>query len=374
MSATATEAGEVLAAVAAYGLPGAGLELPRRPLDDRDWRRLMVDVGRQRISGLLVQAIDHGDFAASAEQADAAEAAHTAAMHVVLRLERLLVDVAGRLEEAGIDCRALKGSAAAHLDYPNPALRCFGDIDVLVRSDDYDAAVGLLRDAGSTARYDEPRPGFGRRFGKGAELVTPEGLEIDLHRTFVSGPFGLSVVLDDLFASGTPFEVGGRRLLALTSEQRFLHACFHAALGARPARLQPLRDIAQLALFGRLDVDRVFGLTAAWKVPAVLAAGVRLAWERFAIGDVTPLSAWAHGFEPDARERASLAAYMDTGFASYPAQAAAALRAIPGWVDRAAYLRAMAMPDRSYLQARDGGYLRRLARGARHLARRPGTR
>ena len=77
----------------------------------------------------------------------------------------------------------------------------------------------------------EPRPGFDSRFSKGAAFTMPGGRDIDLHRTFVSGPFGLSVDLGGLFATSTPFVVGGRRLLGLGRTERFLHACYHAALG-----------------------------------------------------------------------------------------------------------------------------------------------
>lgn len=368
MNAVLSDVREVLLGVAAYGLPGACLELPSAPLGDEEWTATMRGVRQQRIPGLLLQAIDEGSFAATELQLEEAAEAHTASMRLVLELERLLIEVTRRLGEAGISSRVLKGSALAHLDYPDPALRSFGDIDVLVPPHQYDRAVLVLQECGYHKRYDEPRPGFDRRFGKGAELRTPGGLEVDLHRTFVSGPFGLTVRLESLFESGTEFELGGQRLLALIPEQRLLHACFHAALGARPARLTPLRDIVQLALFGDLDVERVMALTTEWKVPAVVAVGIRLAWDTFRIGDVVPLSVWASGFVPDDHERSALNVYMDATQASFPAQAAAAMRAIPRWSERAAYLRAMAFPDRSYITTRDGNYARRFLRGARYLA------
>ncbi|MBA3621797.1 MAG: hypothetical protein H0W51_05695 [Euzebyales bacterium] len=59
----------------------------------------------------------------------------------------------------------------------------------------------MLGNCGYRRSWPQLRPGFDRRFGKGAPLRRDEGWELDLHRTFVMGPFGLTVDLDGLFAS-----------------------------------------------------------------------------------------------------------------------------------------------------------------------------
>ena len=53
---------------------------------------------------------------------------------------------------------------------------------------------------------DQPpaRPGFDRRFGKSFTYLMPGGVEVDVHRTFVMGPFGLTIELDDLWRGGRP--------------------------------------------------------------------------------------------------------------------------------------------------------------------------
>ena len=110
-------------------------------------------------------------------------------------LERWTLEVVQLFADAAIEVRLLKGPAVAHLDYPDPAWRAFGDIDVLVPSAQYDDAIRALLAVGGRRRSQEVRPGFDRRFGKGACVTLLNGVQVDVHRTLASGPFGLTVDL-----------------------------------------------------------------------------------------------------------------------------------------------------------------------------------
>ena len=112
--------------------------------------------------------------------------------------------MADRFDSEKLDFRVLKGSAVAHIDFPDPGLRSFGDVDMLVRAGDFGRAVGVLETMGGRRRVPELRPGFDRRFGKGAVIKLPSDLEIDLHRTFVAGALGMTIDLDSLFKRKTP--------------------------------------------------------------------------------------------------------------------------------------------------------------------------
>ena len=98
--------------------------------------------------------------------------------------------------------------------YADPALRSFGDVDILVGGADFDAAVGALAALGFRRRFVEPRPGFDARFSKGACLERADGLEIDLHRTLAPGPFGMLLGLTDLV---------GRRAACVRTRRRDHH-------------------------------------------------------------------------------------------------------------------------------------------------------
>jgi hypothetical protein len=375
------DAHELVTAVAGYGLPDAagpggsvGLESgSMAPLPDATWAALLAQCRTQRLTGFLAQAVRDGALPTRPDQSAETDTAHREAMGTVLVLERLLLDTAELLTGKGIGLRALKGSSLAHLDYPAPELRSFGDVDLLVRSEQFDDAVAALALVGHRRRFPQPRAGFDRRFSKGTSFVTEQGTEIDLHRTFVMGPFGLTMKLDDLWARVATFRVGGVELSALGREERFLHTCFHAALGDNPPRLLTLRDVGQVLLSGRLDLHLVRALAASWQADAVVARAVRLTWQAFGLDvAVSPLAAWATTYRPDHVERRALAAYTDP-HGGYSARSAAALRAVPGVRDKAAYLRALAFPARDYLDPRHSGRVERWRHGATAILRRQGS-
>ena len=357
----------LLRSVAAFGLAGSTLEWPGEALDDRGWDSLVRGVGEQRLWGLLGAAVESGALPSTQAQARAARELKVSSMQQSVLLERELVEVLRVLTGAGVEHRLLKGPAAARLDYREPSLRCFADIDLLVPPLRFDDAVAALVAAGLRRRFPEPRPGFDRRFSKGASFTTPRGYEIDLHRTFVMGPFGLSVQLDDLWDGGTPLEIGGLHPVALTTECRFLHACYHAALGNIEARLVPLRDVASMLLEGDLDVARVRALMTAWKAEPVVALAVDTAWRAFELADVVALSAWAARYVPDERARRQLAVYHDEG-GGYAEKSFAAVAAVPGLRNKVRFAAALAFPQESYLEGRDRGS-RRLGRVVRAALR-----
>lgn len=361
--------GPVAVAVAAYGLPGTRTELPTSPLATSDWQALLGVVEAERLSGLLAAAIaDHALPATEEQREEAARLELEWACHALL-LERTLLELSERLEAAGVRHLALKGSAFAHSVYPSPSLRSFGDVDVLVPGSRFDEAIAVVTAWGGRRRYPEPRPGFVGRFGKGAAVVLPDGIEIDVHRTFVAGPLGLRIDLGGLFATAVPITIGGRVLARLAPEEAFLHACYHTALGGRTARLVPQRDLAQMLLTTEVDLDRVHRLAAAWSGRAVVARAVTGAWASLALPDAHPLATWATGYDPTPAERRALRLYVGAS-RSYARQTAASVAAVPGWWAKGAYLRALLFPGREYLATREGTYRRRLRHGidlVRHL-------
>lgn len=350
-----------LRSVAAHGL-GTRALAPSTPLPAEAWTALIEAAVAHRLTGLLVASIGDGTFAATDAQYDAAVSAQVDAMHVALLLESALIDVDGRLAGAGVEYRVLKGPAYAHLLYPDPSLRPFGDIDLLVRGEDFARAASLVEALGATRPASELSRGFDRRFGKGAMFVLPTGFEIDLHRTFVFGPFGFRMVPEDLFATSEQFVIGGRTLPALGAEGRFLHACYHAALGSPAPRLLVLRDVAQALLTVRLDIVAVEHLSTRWRGQAVLATAICLAWDTLEISDVVPLSVWARHYQVDRRDQRALDVYRSR--ASYLVQAAASISSIPGLRSKAAFVASLATSRAARHPVRSGRR-RRVADAAR---------
>lgn len=351
-------------AVAAWDLAD-GPQLPDGPLTNAAWDELVEVATRERLVPLLSSAVAAGDLPATDRQRDAIVRAHERAMWGCLMLERTMLEQVAAFERAGIAYRVLKGPAVAHLDYADASQRAFGDIDLLVAARDYDRALTLLTANGGRRHYPEVRPGFDRRFGKGAAVVMADGSEIDVHRTFVAGPFGLMVGLNELFATRETFVVGGHSLPALGRHHRFVHACFHAALGDVVPRLSAQRDVAQLALDDRTDLVGALDAARRWRADAVVARAVSATWSALALAP-TPLVRWARAFVPDRFQARALRAYVGPD-RSYATQAAAGLAAVHGLTAKTAYLRAVALADRDHVRRHDGSYARRIRRGWRAL-------
>jgi len=324
------------------------------------WDELWADARDERAVAAVAQAVHEDRVHGTVLQRDTIVQAHEDAMRACVRLERVALDVIGDLDAAGIETRMLKGAATARLDYPNPSWRSFGDVDLLVQSCDYDAAVERLRAGGARRRSGEPRPGFDRRFGKGVCLIRPDGVQVDLHRTLASGPFGLTVECEALFDDPDLVAIGSRRVRVLDRDLRFVHACFHAVLGDFPPRLTSLRDVAQMSMSGSVDMDRARTLARRWRAGVVLASAVATAWTTFRLPRA-PAIEWAFSYVPSRYERTALAAYLGPG-RSYARQMVAALPAIRGIGPKVTYASALLFAEKSYVAGRDGGYIRRLRR------------
>ena len=356
-----------LRAVAAHGLPGTLHEMPAAPLSDAAFAALLAEVRAEKLIGQLLWAISDGAFPVTAGQAEEVEKWCLRVLSVNLMLEELLVDTVTALREGGIPSRALKGTAMAHLDYPDPSRRTFVDVDLLVPGPHFDEAVALLEARGRHRRFPEARPGFDAVFGKGVCLTGDDGLELDLHRTFVMGPFGLRLALDEIWSESEPFTLAGVAIEALSVEARLLHAAYHATLGAARPGLGPLRDIAQILLTQGLDWGRLQQLMRASHGQSVVARGIRNAWNELWLADVLRATAWAEEYQESAEDTRFLSAYGESS--TYAIQQFAAVRALSGMSQRSEFVRTLVRPAPSYLDGRHQSRFRRLRHGLADIRR-----
>jgi hypothetical protein len=364
---THIDVGASLRSVAAHALVGSLAPTPGRPLYPTEWRDLLVRVRRERIAPLLADAIMNGSFPASDAQATEVLELEAHALAKVLTLEATLVQVADVLAGVSIPFRVLKGPAVAHLDYPDPSLRDFGDIDLLIHPNDLDRVITMLAEHGYVRRFPEPRSGFDRRFARSISVVNRNGLELDLHRTIAGGVFGLRVKVQMLWHTPpAEFVLGGINFGALGASERFMHACYHATLGNVPPRLVPQRDIAQMLLHGSVDPNEIRTIAAEWQGEAVVAHAIRTTWATLMLTDVVALSVWASNFVPEARQRRELARATSPNY-SYAAQALDSVRAIRPVRDRLVYASALTFPRRGYIDGRHFGFTSRFGHAISEL-------
>ena len=209
-----------------------------------------------------------------------------------MTVEALAVRAARTLDAAGVTWRLTKGPALAHLDYPDPALRPFGDVDVVVHPASWVPALDALVAAGGRREAAELAPGFDARFGKGATITTAEELEVDLHRRLAIGRFGVRLPTEALFTDVEIVTLGGRAVPALDGSSRLLHACYHAALGGF-RHLRAHRDVAQLLLVTGVDWRSTVAVAERFRVAAVVARAIDDAWKALDLAVAHPAHAWA---------------------------------------------------------------------------------
>lgn len=133
-------------------------------LDDTVWAELVHRCETNRIVGLLGSAIGAGDLPVSEAQFDQAVDLLRTELSAMLVIEQHLLRTLEVLRRAGVEAKALKGPAVAHLDYPNPSMRLFSDVDLLVHPTQFDEAIDAIVATGVERRFTELRRGFDRRF------------------------------------------------------------------------------------------------------------------------------------------------------------------------------------------------------------------
>jgi hypothetical protein len=352
------------AALASYGLPSTH---DLGSAASGSFGTLLMEAERHRTLGLLGAAVSDGVVTVDDDEHAEFEAVWRGWLGHCVRIEQLVLRSLTVLADAGIDARVLKGVALANTAYADPAWRVFGDADVLVPSRDFSRSAALLASTlGGVRGVPELRTGFDDRFGKEA-MVRISGLELDLHRTFVEGAFGLTIDLDDLFAPPYRFPLAGFELAGLPMPQRLLHASYAAVLGDWPPRLMSLRDVAELVLRERPPLVEVLLMARRWRCEVVVAQAVVVAWRELQITTRAPIVEWAERYTPSRTERMLLASHE--GPARAFTRHLAALFVLPDMATRLRYGRAIARPQPAYLRARGMTPVQHVKRAASRIVR-----
>jgi hypothetical protein len=338
--------------IGAFGLPNGDREPALPPMEQPEWERVLGLLEGQRITGFAVAGAEAGWLSLSAEQMDELLEAHRRAMLVPLAVERSLLDLASTFDDEDVEFVVLKGPALAHTVYPNPSWRYFSDLDVLVRTEQWHKTCAILADLGYRRSLPEPREGFDARFGSAASFRREGGIEVDLHRNLVLGPFGLWIESQALFEGATEFRLWDRTFKRLNDTTLQLHACIHASLGSLPPLRVPVRDVAQVAHYAQVDWEALTEWAIRWKLRAVVRHAFQTASDALGVGLPTEADRIL-ATTPSRTERRALRGYV-TNRRARGGIARSTLSAIPGLRGKAAYVRALIFPDRQFLAARSG--------------------
>ncbi|HEX2562764.1 MAG TPA: nucleotidyltransferase family protein [Acidimicrobiales bacterium] len=281
-----TQIDPLLLAITRAGLPGTAPP-PRDGWDDH-----LDAVLSQGLAGLFAATAAAGMVDIDAHMAGRLQRQLDAEAVRAVQLEGELLRLAPALDHLG--AVVLKGAVLAHAAYPDPLLRPFTDIDLLVPGDQISHAIAVLATYGYQRARPEPAPGYDARVGKAVVLQHPGGVVVDLHRTLAAGSAGEGVDVTDIVATRRQVSIGRHTIPAPTWEAHLVECALHAVAGDGLTRPLSLRDIAEVAHHPSLDPGGAAELALRWQVADLVGLGLRAARDGLGLELANPLAALAH--------------------------------------------------------------------------------
>lgn len=218
------------------------------------WRDLADRLGKLVSPALAAHLLAPAEAALGEPLVDPARAR---ASRLANRLTRHLQTEALRaILNAGIDVCCMKGFAAAHSLYPDPDLRTFGDIDLLVRPADLPRAIACFKALGFAFR---PAPGKPWGFQSDASLpplATADGrCNIDLHVHPDAFPAWIALSTDQVFDAAETIAIQGLTFRVPSAAHALVLAASNTAKDKMgPYGVRRMIDTVQI-LDRRADLD-----------------------------------------------------------------------------------------------------------------------
>jgi hypothetical protein len=213
-----------------------------------------------------------------------------------------LLAIVRRLEARGVPVMAYKGPALAMQAYGDPALRRFGDLDLVVTPAALDRAVAALEELGFEG---EPLGSAEHRAAvlrDGHHLALSRGrVIVELHWRFGKRIFGYAEDVTGAWERRQTLSVAGTAVPVLAPGDHLLALAIHASKDMWPA-LEGILSIAMLARALPAGAwDEVAARAEGWRCARALQVGLLLSEELFDIP--APSAPWAR-FPPDRGTRA----------------------------------------------------------------------
>ncbi len=231
-----------------------------------DWKHFVLTANRQRVVGLVHDALSAAEIDTPRETAEAL-ASHARRL---AQQNAVFADEAMRLQDllakAQIPVLILKGLPLAELAYGSHAVKQTRDIDLLVLPAQAEAAVALLKQQGYQALPPAAQPGTARwpafaRYAREVELHRPDRkMIIELQWRLTNNPLLLQGV--DARAAPQDVMLNGRRVRTLAPDDLFAYLCVHGA-GHAWSRLKWLADLNALTASAGFDIAHLYRHTKA---------------------------------------------------------------------------------------------------------------
>ncbi len=241
-----------------------------RPLHrvDADWLEVFQGVCRNGLIGLTYRYLRHwaclgrgqrgdDDYPPPAFRRWVHQAYRSSAIRMILMAHNI-GQVLAQLAKSGTDYMVVKGPALAHTVYPDPALRTFNDLDLVVRERDWSVMHRLLVGMGFRPEQDLPQP---------PPKLVPQAVLYELKYWHDDLGLLVEVHYDDLLNAGLAsrdvegfwrraiqVDIGGIQVKTLSLEDQLIHLCAHAHYHGY-TRLNWFSDIAFIVRDHAAELD-----------------------------------------------------------------------------------------------------------------------
>jgi len=194
-----------------------------------------------------------------------------------LRLTAELFRILDRFTSEGIGALVVKGPVLAVQAYGDPAMRAYGDLDLLVRQRDIRRATELMTAAGFAPAVPLSAIDVGKIPGQYLFSKPDSKLIVELHNDLTLRYFPRKLPLEEFFARQIRVRLDAHEAPALSVEDELVLICIHGAKHFWE-RLMWIADVA--AVVSRqtgIDWQRVADLARAVGAERILHTGLRLA-------------------------------------------------------------------------------------------------
>jgi len=256
-----------------------------------DWEGILRRAEAERLAPLLYTVV--GSLSLPSPVLDRLRAGWVSARRQYLLGVEQLCRVLAEFEREGVALLTLKGPALAEALYPDPGLRPFTDLDLLVRAADVRRAVSLLsalgyrhQDPGHSLEYDLAW----RQSARFASGESPADLvPVDLHWGLLDYPGiarGPSMDLDEVWERAVKVGAWSQAARGLCPEDLLIYLALHWAVHHASSGALWGLDLAFLLRrhSGKLDWEAVAERGMRWRICGGLYFALRKVEEQFAVG------------------------------------------------------------------------------------------
>jgi Uncharacterised nucleotidyltransferase len=247
-------------------------------LRSADWARLFALAQEHGVTGHLAAGMSNlADDLVPPEIRQALADRQRAQTLFTLRLTAELFRILDRFASEGIGAMVVKGPALAVQAYGDPAMRTYGDLDLLVRQRDIRRATELMSATGFTPAVSLRAIDAGKTPGQYLFTMPESKLIVELHNDQTLRYFPRPLPLEDFFARQIRVRLDAHKVPALSVEDELVLISVHGAKHFWE-RLMWIADVAAL-VFRQTAIDwqRLADSARAVGAERMLHTGLRLA-------------------------------------------------------------------------------------------------